>query len=531
MAINSEHLTNPTIPYPDFQNNQTMDDYLFDENNQALLQKLTEIVTEINTIKDTLLSSTVGDSGAKNIGVSLIEGLDTTNIQTTLEALKNDINSIIFNNLPSASITTDKLAFTPLISQTNFNQDDLGNVYFNYIKTTDPTSSDNASAGYKVGDKWTNTTAKTYFRCIGDGLWESDDTLSTAVATLFGLVGSNATMRNAMSMAIPNASYMLFCTSTNAGALDVAFGKNNTDRVTGIGLQMSMYAWYKGDSRTTYPFATLQQQQTLANAVANAYTDIRGNKNIIDLISLSPYAYGLAQDYIPMSGDVPAYQSGTTYSYRNTTTTGTSYHSVTITRSGVYKIKATVVTGSGSGVSAVVRKNNVSLGSAQDVVFSQDVYLVSGDVIDIYVTATSARDIHISPILLYTKRPVVLPSTVNAGTRVVQAPLSSLFSNSNSGTAVTFSPITKAGTYRLQFIWGGGTESGGSYVRTISVNKNGTSIYTESYGNYSYGHVISQDLVLAENDVITITWTGNGSGSVAFAGATLSITANDTFPA
>jgi hypothetical protein len=462
MAIDITPISAPSIPYPDFQNGKAMDDYLFDDNNAALLAKLLELVNEINTLKTTLKSSTVGDSGAKNLGVAPIIGLDTTNLQVTLEALKNDINSIVFNNLPSASITTDKLAFTPIISQTNFNQDDLGNVYFNYIKTVDPASSDNAAAGYKVGDKWTNTTGKTYWRCIGDGLWEADDTLSTAVATLFGLVGTNATMRNAISMSMPNASYMIFCTNTNAAALDVAFGKNNTDRVGGVGLQMAMYSWYKGDSRTTYPFTNTQQQQKFTDilAVPNAYNEVRANRNLIDLISLSTYASDLANTVIPMAGTIPAYQSGSTCSVQSGITAGTAYSSITINRTGVYTVKATTNANATTTLfSAVVRKNNVSLGTCANASFESDLLLVSGDVIDIYVTVTNSGTIvHISPLLLYTRKPLILPSTVNAGTRTVQAPLINVSSTANTGTAMTFSAITKAGTYRLNFVWGGGTE-------------------------------------------------------------------------
>jgi hypothetical protein len=507
---------------------------LFDDNNAALLAKLLELVNEINTLKTTLTSSTVGDSGAKNLGVAPIAGLDTTNLQVTLETLKNDINSIVFNNLPSASITIDKLAFTPITSQTDFNQNDLSNVYFNYIKTVDPTSSDNVASGFKVGDKWTNTTGKTYWRCIGDGIWEADDTLSTAVATLFGLVGSNATMRNAMSMAVPNASYMIFCSSTNAVALDAAFGKNNTDRVGGVGLQMAMYSWFKGDSKTIHPFTNTQQQQKLTDILALpvAYNEVRANQNMIELISLSTYASDLANTIIPMAGTIPAYQCGSTFSYQSGTTTGTAYSSVTITRSGIYTVKATVSDFQDySAITAVVRKNNVSLGTCKNIYFSQNLYLATGDVLDIYIVSTNANSkCHISPILLFTRRPLVLPSTVTDGLRVVQATTDSVNSTALTGTSLTFDPITKDGTYRINFVWGGGTEAGTS-GRTISINKNGSPIYTESYSAYSYGHVVSQASTFAVGDVISITWTGTNSGRIVVVSATLSITSNDNFPA
>ena len=292
MPITNELLTNPTIPYPNFENGKAMDDYLFDENNDAIVKKLLELVNEINNIKTSLLSSTYGDSGADNIGVSNIDGLNTDSLQITLEAIKNDINSIVFNNLPSSSITLDKLAFIPITEQEDFKQENLNNIYYNYVKITSPTSANNSSEGYKIGDRWTNTVDKTYWRCIGDGLWEADDTLNTAVATLYGLVGVNATVSNVLKRVVPINSYVQFCTSTSSTNLDMAFGKLNEDRVVGIGLQMAMYSWFKGDSKIEFPYTNLITKNTLDDCLNNAYSfmEIITNPILLELIDNSPYA-------------------------------------------------------------------------------------------------------------------------------------------------------------------------------------------------------------------------------------------------
>ena len=53
------------------------------------------------------------------------------------------------------------------------------------------------------------------------------------------------------------SSYYAFCASVNSNSIDCAFGKNNEDRILNLGLQLAMYAWFCGDSKTEYPFTEL----------------------------------------------------------------------------------------------------------------------------------------------------------------------------------------------------------------------------------------------------------------------------------
>lgn len=86
------------------------------------------------------------------------------------------------------------------------------------------------------------------------------------------------------------SSYMTFCTNANTDALDSAFGKNNEENVSGIGMALAMYAWFKGDSKSTYPFYKLRECDTLEDCLQTAFDEILDNDNVYNIISASPYA-------------------------------------------------------------------------------------------------------------------------------------------------------------------------------------------------------------------------------------------------
>lgn len=86
-------------------------------------------------------------------------------------------------------------------------------------------------------------------------------------------------------------SFMAFCTNANAGSLDAALGKDVEEYVNYIGLQLAMYAWFKGDSKTTYPFTNLKTCKTLAEILGNASArnEIYANTNLLTMLINSPY--------------------------------------------------------------------------------------------------------------------------------------------------------------------------------------------------------------------------------------------------
>ena len=99
MALNITPVDVGTIPYPDFTTGQTMHDYLFDENNEALLDKINELVASINNIKTALSSVTDGDSGADNIKATPIAGITGETVQAITESLDAAIRSTTLGQL------------------------------------------------------------------------------------------------------------------------------------------------------------------------------------------------------------------------------------------------------------------------------------------------------------------------------------------------------------------------------------------------------------------------------------------------
>lgn len=87
-------------------------------------------------------------------------------------------------------------------------------------------------------------------------------------------------------------SYLAFCGAVNSNSLDSAFGKNNESKLTNIGNQLAMYAWFKGEDESTYPYTNLKQKKTLEDCLtdANSMAEIWASSNLWDLINTSPYA-------------------------------------------------------------------------------------------------------------------------------------------------------------------------------------------------------------------------------------------------
>jgi hypothetical protein len=71
------------------------------------------------------------------------------------------------------------------------------------------------------------------------------------------------------------SSYFAFCTNTsnisssNCPAIECAFGKNNEDRIFNLGMQLAMYSWFCGDSKTEFPFTELCKCCTLTDIETN----------------------------------------------------------------------------------------------------------------------------------------------------------------------------------------------------------------------------------------------------------------------
>lgn len=100
------------------------------------------------------------------------------------------------------------------------------------------------------------------------------------------LIGADSDLRGHLD----RSSYMAFCANVNTDSLDAAFGKNNEDRVKGLGLQLAMYAWFKGVNKVEFPFAELIKVPNLSGLNTEAMLEILSDSSLVSLINLSPYA-------------------------------------------------------------------------------------------------------------------------------------------------------------------------------------------------------------------------------------------------
>lgn len=178
-------------------------------------------------------------------------------------------------------------------------------------------------------------------------------TVQLAAATQ-ALYGGSLNADAALAKAVPLGSYMAFCGNVNATMLDAAFGKSNEDIVSGIGLQMAMYAWFKGNLKATYPLASLKYCNTLAAVLSSqaAKIEISALSDLWLLLYASAYAKGVMLNEINTS----ATASVNTYS----TTQNIDISAADIAIDKIF-YSGTISRSQGS-VGGSVKLNNVDLG-------------------------------------------------------------------------------------------------------------------------------------------------------------------------
>lgn len=88
------------------------------------------------------------------------------------------------------------------------------------------------------------------------------------------------------------SSYLTFVASQDSDTLDASFGKNNEDKVRGVGMALAMYGWFKGLDKTEHPFTDLSKMSTLNLMSTDIYNEIMSDDNfyLYDIITASPYA-------------------------------------------------------------------------------------------------------------------------------------------------------------------------------------------------------------------------------------------------
>lgn len=85
-------------------------------------------------------------------------------------------------------------------------------------------------------------------------------------------------------------SYQAFVAAVNEDTVSAAFGKNNEDMIKGVGRQLAMYAWFKGEDKDDYPFTNLKSMSTLKDMNHDIYKDIIGSDSITQLVIGNEYA-------------------------------------------------------------------------------------------------------------------------------------------------------------------------------------------------------------------------------------------------
>ncbi len=122
--------------------------------------------------------------------------------------------------------------------------------------------------------------------------WMLGDGLSQATKNAFKADTVDGALKKILTF-IP-ISYLAWCANANANtdSLDAAFGKNNESDILNIGKQLAMYAWFKGESKTSKPFTNLMTKQTLNDIAASpeAVSEAEKSDSICTLMYLSPYA-------------------------------------------------------------------------------------------------------------------------------------------------------------------------------------------------------------------------------------------------
>ena len=315
-----------------------------------------------------------------------------------------------------------------------------------------------------------------------------------------------------------NASYLAFCGNVNTDILDSAFGKNNEDLITGIGRQLAMYSWFKGDSKTTFPFTVSKTKNTLSEILADttATEEIAKNSYVVELLEASSYAKGVVKNKIPMP-----VSEGSVVIASNIKSIGSSYATVpnvpytfaTITApySGIYLLDMRYVwIGSDDTYNITVKINNVS-------VFSQNytpnyysyqtkinISVAKNDVIDCIITNkyTSNKTLFGGHgAFLISDRPLTCTSASSIGNTPIWNIPNVDYSKSANLTEAFTAPY--AGTFRLLCAGKSYTVGSSTY---FAVYKNGVLYATPTTDQGEYF-----DIPMNAGDTIQGYTNGNSS--------------------
>lgn len=312
---------------------------------------------------------------------------------------------------------------------------------------------------------------------------------------------------------LQTSSYMAFCTNYNATTLNIAFGKNNEEKIMSIGKQLAMYAWFKGTSQSVL-FTNLITKQTLEDILddADAYGECASNSYICDLLIASDYALSTSKLKFPLSNSTARAVVASTSAYTGSSSNMTaisgdvSIGTLTVPYDGTYRICPRVGMSSTYINGKILKNGNAFLtltrtGDDEAYTF-EDVYsnLSAGDVLNliIYTSSSTSKTYYNRGLYLATIRDISLPETITPGDYPIWiAPVV------RSNTALTYSErftCAKAGTYRFHV--GGKLYSTSTSYCSIQVNDVDYSAITTNF---------YVDIVLNVGDTVRGKVRGGGS--------------------
>ncbi len=131
--------------------------------------------------------------------------------------------------------------------------------------------------------------------------------LSDETADMFELRNKEATVDMALRHTFGFGSYLAFVANAGAESIEAALGKNNESKMFGIGKALAMYAWYKEQDKSTYPFNRLTFAQTLKAACEDpTVREIEANEFLTQFLM----SYEYSQKELVNKMPVPAAASG-----------------------------------------------------------------------------------------------------------------------------------------------------------------------------------------------------------------------------
>lgn len=129
--------------------------------------------------------------------------------------------------------------------------------------------------------------ARTRWYCSDNGVWQSSSQLSDETKALYGAENVDDALKRAI---VDFSSYQAFCANVNVNSIDSALGKGNEDRIKGLGLQMAMYAWFKGLNKSAYPFINLLKKHSYLECLTGSSgLELLGSVDITSLLSNASY--------------------------------------------------------------------------------------------------------------------------------------------------------------------------------------------------------------------------------------------------